>query len=262
MKQRQRGAILIDALIGLFVVGAVIATLNYGYRVAEHYTAVWGTVTGFARMHEAERAYRRAGYTGLIDYTVMQVLMPGIKVHSATSAHRNGIGRPYELQLVGTDQVLTTLVENEAQASQIVQRLPGKAAYAAVPDGFRITYRPVRTDSLETLVQRHSMHVTGPYGTTLKDRLNFGPGAIVVVGDPCLPPDGVHSGGIAVDASGRPATCIRIAPGTTVLDREWRLVGTGTPLPPPPLQYCDDGTAVSDRSTECKDCWGRFEYPY
>lgn len=206
-------------------------------------------------MHEAERAYRRAGYTGPIDYTVMQVLMPGIKVHSASSAHRNGVGRPYELQLVGTDQLLTTVVDNKAQASQIVQKLAGKAAYVAESGGFRITYRPVQTDSLETLVQRHSMHVSGPFGTTLKDRLNFGSGAIVRVGEPCLPPDGVHSGGIAVDATGRPVTCVRIEPSTSVLDREWRLVGSGTPLPPPPLQYCDDGTSVSDRSMQCKDCW-------
>ena len=130
--------------------------------------------------------------------------MPGVKVHSATSAHRNGVGRPYELQLVGTDQVLTTLVENEAQASQIVTKLPGKAAYTAEADGYRISYRPARVDPLEQLIQRHSMHVTGPHGTHLYDRLNFGPGAIVTVGDPCIPPDGVHSGGIAIDVVRQP----------------------------------------------------------
>lgn len=257
MKPRQRGAILIDALIGLFIVGAVVTTLNYAYRFADHYTSVWGTVAGFVRMHEAERAYRRAGYTGPIDYTVMQVLMPGVRVHSSTSAHRNGVGKPYELRLDGTEQVLTTLVDNEAQASQIVQKLAGKAAYVAEANGFRISFRLARVDPLEQLIQRHSMHVSGPHGSHLKDRLNFGSGAIVTVGDPCLPPDGVHSGGIAIDARGHPVTCVRIATGTSVPDREWRLVPSGSspPTPPPQLtEYCGDGTPVSSRSDDCKDC--------
>ena len=191
--------------------------------------------------------------------------MPGVKVHSATSAHRNGVGRPYELQLVGTDQVLTTFVENEAQASQIVTKLPGKAAYTAEADGYRISYRPARVDPLEQLIQRHSMHVTGPHGTHLYDRLNFGPGAIVTVGDPCIPPDGVHSGGIAIDASGNPVTCVRIFPGTSIPDREWRLVPSGSPSPPPPPpppnQHCGDGTPVANAATDCKDCWDGTNIP-
>ena len=242
-------------MIGLVIVASVIATLQYAYRIADHYTAVWGTVVGFARVHEAERSYRRAGHTGRIDFTTMQVLMPGVKVYSATSAHRNGVGRPYELQTIGGEQVLTTLVENESQASQIVEKLPGKAAYAAEVGGFRISYRPARVDTLTELIQRHSMHVSGPHGTHLKDRLNFGPGAIVTVGDPCLPPDGIHSGGISIESSGRPVTCVRIAPGTSITDREWRLVaGSSPPNPPPPRENCGDGTSVTDRATECQDC--------
>ena len=243
-------------MIGVVIVASIVTTLNYAYRIAEHYTAVWGTVAGFARMHEAERSYRRSGHTGAIDYTSMQVLMPGIKVHSATTAHRNGVGRPYELQVVGGEQILTTVVDSEAQASQISERLGGKGTYTSESGGFRISYRPSRVDPLERLIQRHSMHVSGPHGSTLKDRLNFGPGAVVVVGDPCLPPDGIHSGGIAVDSAGRPVTCVRISPGTSILDREWRLVGSGTspPVDPPLQETCGDGTVVSSRSTDCKDC--------
>ena len=66
-------------MIGVVIVASIVTTLNYAYRIAEHYTAVWGTVAGFARMHEAERSYRRAGHTGMIDYTTMQVLMPGVQ---------------------------------------------------------------------------------------------------------------------------------------------------------------------------------------
>ena len=253
---RQRGSLLIDALLGVVIVASLVSTLNYIWRIADHYTAVWGTVSGFARMHEAERSYRRAGFTGPIDFQSMQFLMPGVKVYSPTSAHRNGVGHPYELQMIGGEQVLTTMVENEAQASQIVQKMPGKAVYIVEADGFRISYRPVRVDPLEQLIQRHSMHVSGPHGTHLYDRLNFGPGAIVTVGDPCLPPDGVHSGGIAIDASGRPVTCVRIFPGTSVLDREWRLVaaGSSSPVNPPLTEACGDGTTVTSRNADCKDC--------
>lgn len=247
---------LIDAILGVVIVASVVASVNYAWRVADHYAAVWGTYAGFARMHEAERSYRRAGFTGPIDFTQMQVLMPGVKVHSPTSAHRNGVGRPYELHTIGGEQVLSTVVENESQASQIVAKMSGKAAYAQEASGFRISVRPAHADPLEQLIQRHSMHVSGPHGTHLKDRLNFGTGAIVTVGDPCLPPDGVHSGGIAVDAAGRPVTCVRVYPGTPVLDREWRLVATGASRPVEQSlgEVCGDGTQVASRAADCKDC--------
>lgn len=260
VRSGHRGYLLLDAMLGLIALAAMVATIQYGVRLIEHHFTIFGTVAGFERLNEGERSYRRAGFTGDLDFQRMQILMPGVRVDSPTQAHFNGLGNPYSLEGTGASQVITTLVDTEAQASQVVAQLAGHGRYEPSGSQWKISMRPVRTSTLQQLVQQYSMHVTGPHGTHLHDRLNFAPSAQVTIGSTCLGPNGeTDMGGfsIADDGSQRIVACIRAdhaLPG----NRRWEVVSSSTtPVNPPPrTETCGDGTVVTSRSADCKDCPG------
>ena len=287
MRGRQRGFVLLEAMLSVAIAATALTTLIYAWRIADHYATVWGTAVGFARLAEAERSYRRAGFVGDLDFTKMQILMPGIKVHSTTAAHANPVGHPYELRMVGGEQVYTTLMNTEAEASQVAAKLSGRGRYEPDGDGFRVFYQPIRTATLTELIRSRSMHVSGPYGRALKDRLNFGPGAIVAVNSVCHPPGEPNAdiGGLSIDKDGRLVSCVRISANPLIKERRWRIVGSSSPTTAltcddgttvsslsrcvpcsggtigpgktcPVVETCGDGTAVSDRTAECKTCAG------
>lgn len=254
--RNQRGTLVLELAFAVVMTGLVLSGVYYGYRIVEHETNVWGTFSGFARLYEAERSYRRAGFTGDIDFQTMQILMPGVQVHSSTSASNNPMGYPYELRSdTDGEQVYTTYVDTEAQASQIAEKLAGKGSYVAEGAGFRVTYRPIRTDSIEDIIKRSIMFASGPIQNKLKDRLNFGPEAIRREGAICRPPGGPWTGGITIDNQGRIMTCVRVSSNPLIPERRWRVATSSQTIVQPPAQVtCGDGTVVSDRSTDCKDC--------
>ena len=279
-QQRQAGFMLMDAIFGVIFFALTVQGFITVFQLLDHYSDIWGTLGGFAHIQGEHRAYFRAypDELAIPEFTMLQSegLGQSLQVQSATVATR---GRTWELRDYGGQRMLTTVVENEARAQRIARKLRPTGAYEvedATAGTFRVRQGLIRTPSLETLIDRHSIHVTASAtpGDNRLASLSFSPRAIRVVGEDCRDPkDGQYKGAFAISATDQLLVCQQIFGDQE--ERIWQIAGRGATCPtsqvcwngtricttdtcpaPPQPPRCGDGTVVTDVSTQCKTCPG------
>ena len=254
---RRRGFALADSLLAVGLTAICMHGLYIVHRIVDHYADIGGTAAAFAHFVNAQHSYFQANPDELTIPNLNQLIadghLTGATLIDASTAHLDNTDHTFELLMIQSQPMLTTVVEYESRAQRIAYIMGPLASYEVedpMANTFRVRLATLRTHSLETLIETKSMHVRG--STNRLTRLNFSPRAVKTVGTTCQPEPGVWMGGLATNASGKLLVCQRVYNDRD--RRVWRVAGSYTSNPYP-TNRCGDGTIVANVNTDCKNCW-------